>query len=96
MVKEVGVVDEEVRVATIMQVEVEEEVEEEGVPEDLVDVPTTVEEDVVVVQDVCGAGRAANQPLTFDPERNDFVEDECKDIPNSDVPKTPYHVRTWM
>ena len=25
--------------------------------------------------------------LTFDPERNDFVEDECKDIPNSDVPK---------
>ena len=36
--------------ATIMQVEVE--VEEEGVPEDLVDVPTTVEEDVVVVQDV--------------------------------------------
>ena len=34
--------------------------------------------------------------LTFDPERNDFVEDECKDIPNSDVPKTPYHVRTWM
>ena len=50
--KEVGVVDEEVRVATIMQVEVEEEVEEEGVPEDLVDVPTTVEEDVVVVQDV--------------------------------------------
>ena len=50
MVKEVDVVDEEVRVATIMQVEVE--VEEEGVPEDLVDVPTTVEEDVVVVQDV--------------------------------------------
>ena len=50
VVKEVDVVDEEVRVATIMQVEVE--VEEEGVPEDLVDVPTTVEEDVVVVQDV--------------------------------------------
>ena len=50
VVKEVDVVDEEVRVATIMQVEVE--VEEEGVPEDLVDVPPTVEEDVVVVQDV--------------------------------------------